>query len=128
MNNNSMKIGNPKPLPAVGSMGSDYLSQTAYMHSIRKSATARKERKYYESLAHLRKTDGMAGPLRIMMDRYSVRQAGRLAFLNTNQFSDEVLTGRIYEVAIEDVYNIPHHSERQHEPHSVMEMIMGIHI
>lgn len=81
---------------------------------------------YMQDMQMLRNQMGMALPLVMCMDRFVVKQKGRLPFLRSSNFMDDVLTGRHNEIGFVDYLTRPDYEQPQRSPHIIMEELLGI--
>ncbi|XP_074597273.1 proteasome maturation protein [Brevipalpus obovatus] len=73
-------------------------------------------------LATLRSEQGIAAPLKLMMERKAASRVGRLPFLASSNLMTEVLTGSIDSIDFHDIYNDPtDHIEVLRVPSLVMD-------
>lgn len=74
----------------------------------------------------LQKTQGIAAPLKLMMEREAASKVNRLPFLPSSNLMLDVLTGRDGDVGIEDILGHPSEPELMGNPHMVVERKLGL--
>ncbi|EDW90953.1 proteasome maturation protein [Drosophila yakuba] len=104
------------------------LNQLAHVHRLRDSELNYNEHQYNLNMQMLRNREGLGVPLKMGMERFAARQVGRLPFLPSSNFMDDVLTGRCDSIGFEDFMNLPEYSEQMRQPHAVVEKSLGIHL
>lgn len=74
----------------------------------------------------LRQTQGIAGPLRYMMELKSVQKPNHLPFLPSSNFSHDVLTGKNETIDVGDFLGVYETLELPGQPHAIMEKFSGL--
>lgn len=76
--------------------------------------------------AMIQKTQGIAGPLKLMMERDAASKVNRLPFLPSSNLMMDVLTGHDEDVSIEDIMGNQLEPESMGSPHMVVERKLGL--
>ncbi|BFF95714.1 proteasome maturation protein [Drosophila madeirensis] len=132
MNQQSLKV-QPSELTVLHASGKvgmpteeNCYNQLAHVHRLRDSEANYHEHQYSLNMQMLRNREGLGIPLKMGMERHSARQIGRLPFLPSSNFMDEVLTGRNESIDFEDFLGLPEYNEHMRQPHAVVEKSLGI--
>ncbi|TDG47006.1 hypothetical protein AWZ03_006587 [Drosophila navojoa] len=118
---NASKLSLPSSEP-------DRLTALALPQIFSDSLVYNDEYNYMQDMQVLRNQVGLALPLVIGMERFVVSKTTRLPFLRSNNFMDDVLTGRYNEITFEEYLKRPDYEQPLRLPHLIMEELLGIHI
>ncbi|CAG4940978.1 unnamed protein product [Colias eurytheme] len=78
------------------------------------------------NMAMLRNIQGLHAPLKLSMEKKFSSKVGRLPFLPSSNFQQNVLTGRYLDIGFEDILNTPEMCEVAGQPHAVVERSLGL--
>lgn len=74
----------------------------------------------------LRRFEGSAAPMRIMMEMQAYKKVGRLPFLPSSRVHLDVITGRDEMIDFSDFLGSEEFSERLSQPHTVVEKSLNL--
>ena len=77
-------------------------------------------------LKMLRRYEGPAAPMRIMMEMKACSKMGRLPFLSSSNAHMDVITGRDEMIDFTDFLGTEEFSERLYQPHAVVEKKLNL--
>ena len=119
---------NPELNTFSGGFASSAATQLRPKHPLEESEASYKHRMDQMHLSLLRKTQGLAAPLKLSMERKAASQIGRHRFLPSSNFMLEVLEGRDGDIGFEDLFYDHQimYPETAARPHVVMERSFGM--
>lgn len=98
----------------------------ASVHPLQEHLATYNEKMDAMNFSMLQKTQGIAGPLKLMVERDAASKVNRLPFLPSSNLMMDVLTGRDEDVSIEDIMGGTMEPELMGSPHMIMERKLGL--
>lgn len=90
-------------------------------HPLKASEETFAQRELETNLQMLRRNEGLAAPMRIMMEMQAYKKVGRLPFLPSSRVHLDVITGRDETIDFADFLGCDEFSERLSQPHTLAE-------
>lgn len=90
-------------------------------HPLKASEEAHLTKELEFDMQMLRRNEGLAAPMRIMMELNAYKQVGRLPFLPSSRVHMDVITGRDETIDFSDFLGTEEFSERLCHPQTVAE-------
>lgn len=90
-------------------------------HPLKSSEETFAQRELEKNLQMLRRNEGLAAPMRIMMEMQAFRKVGRLPFLPSSRVHMDVITGRDDIIDFSDYLGAEEFSENLYNPQSMAE-------
>lgn len=90
-------------------------------HPLKSSEETFAQREIETNLQLLRRNEGIAAPMRIMMEMQAFKKVGRLPFLPSSRVHLDVIAGRDETIDFADFLGSDEFSERLSQPHAVAE-------
>lgn len=98
----------------------------ATVHPLQEHLATYNEKLDAMNFSMVQKTQGIAGPLKLMMERDAASKVNRLPFLPSSNLMMDVLTGRDEEVSIQDIMGNTVEPELMGQPHMMVERKLGL--
>lgn len=90
-------------------------------HPLKAAEETFAQRELETNLQLLRRNEGIAAPMRIMMEIQAFKKVGRLPFLTSSRVHLDVITGREETIDFGDFLGTDEFSERLSQPHEMAE-------
>lgn len=90
-------------------------------HPLKNSEETFAQRELETNLQMLRRNEGLAAPMRIMMEMQAYRKVGRLPFLSSSRIHMDVITGRDETIDFGDFLGAAEFSEGLYHPQAMAE-------
>lgn len=95
-------------------------------HPLKVSEETFAQRELETNLQMLRRNDGLATPMKIMMEMQAYQKVGRLPFLPSSRVHLDVITGRDETIDFGSYLGTEEFAERLYKPHEVTEKKLSL--